>query len=1505
MTHRQSRSPGHRSRAQQRRIHRRRRLTAAALLLAALLTLGLGLAFAGGSPPGASGATPAAEVQVQTDGSLPARDVTLIGASPEEAAGETWGVGELGEINSGNFAIMQYTSQGGWRVGPDATDSTGQSLTDFVPLETTLMGAITPAGAGELVGTAADPKRQVLLLRNPGGAFTEAVLPNTGAGALMHSGENVFEEGRTPLVVPLDEGSRAGAFLVPVTRNTGGEEHVLHYDGERWSEEPIEVPAATALEGGGFHVLAIAASSPSNAWLLAQLSRQSRNVALFHRHEERWEEVSPSSLTVAGEPFAIPGDGSGSIPHSTGQILTVTPTGIWVDGERSDVDSRVTMYLKPSAEGEAASSVEELHAWCDPGEGFAGCEELPTALPVGASRSFAWSGSSGESPYGERVITGLGEGVTLRLEGTSFKRVLALGGSAAPDDVGGEFGAAFSSAREGWLGNDEMPVHLTLNPAPDRLQYWPVPFRYALAAIAPQPDAPPGALSSEALAVGEHGEIARYVPGEGWEPETPFGPGERHEAPPLRAVAWPTPTRAYAVGVISTTAPATPQMWLWRGETGRWEPDPATPLNFRGNLLGIAFDPGNPSVGYAVGQQGVLLRYGKTWTQEPESAIPAEAQGASFTSVAFAGSEALVAFRKNHPQQSGEPQHYTGGLLVNDGSGWQIDTAASAALGGAIPWSVAGLPDGGAAVAGTLGGLPGTATVIERQSAQGPWQATAPYPGQAPGSLALFREGGALRAVGAGGLPNTELDEQQRTLPPSLPPELVDPYPLTGGYVVRQTAEGWSDEERARNPVQDPLGEYQEYDMVYQPDPSAAMLISEDGSAGWAVGGFADAGHTEFDTADVARYPAESTSPPGAQVAAVQPNPTQAALDGSEATFAIGGGAQCVAACVNRSRAGLGPDIWLATALRQARRVGNARGFIYTGPRVTTGVGHGGFPVEYGREFARYAELLNSAGEQLPVFPVASESDSGPGTECEFQQAFSGFSQPLGSGETDAGVTPFVTDEVQDFRSSGDCSTYYAWSSTSPSGGAGPVRVIVIDTTAEGQEWAAERAWLGNELAAAAAAREPAIVAGNADLNAEIEEHRIEAEEAAQTIIGGHASAYFYDAPEENVEASLDDSATPAFGSGTLGYGSAVSAKLTDYLGANGFLLVHVDVAARRSDNLAPVSARLIPNVGELALEAEEGTLLRRSQAASFSGLARRPRAGGRSQRGRDVNEASLYIPIPENCVGARCAHRIAPEYTISSSEPEIGKFVTRNTAVSEPNAVLLGGPKEEPLPLGSNEQNLESGLFCAFNPGQTTVTISAGGLSSSLTVTVQAGSVRRPCGTVPDHKVSASTSTGVPAPPPVQPAANVNTGASPTSPPVPLPAPPPAPAPAPAAPRPPAPFTLQPALAVPLLPFVPPPVPTPARPSPPSGTSAVTSPVEIAEHEEESEEAPESVSNQAVAYRSSEHEPDPAYILAIIALAALAGASARRRGRRGPREVRLAEARLSDRRRRRSRRHW
>ena len=1147
----------------------RRSALALALALAALAALLAGALPGTGASSRAAGGGPATEPTPQTDDSVPAKEVTMIGATPaEEGAGadETWGVGK----GPAGAVPVRYAvggeGIGEWSLGPALQNESGQPLSGF-ELDTPeavgnstaaspLAGQLTADGAGVLAGYAGE--KAVLLVRepnNPANPFRET---DPSAESQLQAGERLLSFTRAPLLAPLDEaGGAAGAFVVPVEeRHAGVEESVLHWHGasKTWTREKIELPSSAS--ASEFRVLGIGASSPRNAWLIAQLSEDA--LALFQRQvsggEASWQPVAlqpggtpGEALSVNGEPLTIPGAHKEQVRS---QVLTVTEQGVWIDGERPEARASTTIFFKPASGGGAPS----LTSWCtleSSPPGTSPCQHpLPQAVPSGASRSIAWANS--QSPFGERVITGLSEGVSLRLEGESFVPVLALGASA-----GSTYGAAFSNPREGWLGNSQLPVHLTLKPATSSLTPWPVTFRHALVAVAPQPDAPAGSLSSEALAVGDLGEVARYKPGAGWLPESLIGPSGHHETPRLRAVAWPTSNRAYAVGDGG-------EMWLWRGETGLWEPDPAAPRGFDGNLLGVAFDPGEPARGFAVGESGVLLRYGKTWTQETQEGLPAESpcpppvaqqsarcawSNASFTSIAFAGSEAIVAYRL---LPAIDTNRYIGGLIVNDGGRWHVDAGAAEALESNVPWAVAGLPDGGAAIGAS-------SAVYERNGPAEPWQATpTPFPGGSePGSLALFRENGALRVVAAGSVPDTYGVEKAAEAPPGFPTTLIKPYPLPSNDeagVLRQTASGWRDEQHELNNAKEPPGDWSQYDMAYQPDPVFAVLVNPGGSEGWAVGGQVESEEHggALDTAAAERYGGEASAPVGTGNAPIPVEPTQA-------TFAIGGNAQCAAPCATRADARIGPDVWLSAALERAAIPG-VRAFLYTGPRVVSRKAISG-PLlaadqfSYASELGRYASILD--GAPLPAFAVASPTDRDDSeSELSFEQAFAAEPSPFGEGPERAGLASVSKPPA--CGATPDCeSAYYAFESTGP---AGPVRVIMLDNS--GEVNGAQREWLATQLAAAAAARHPAIVVGNADLSAQIAAGGDPGALAvAQILVQDGASAYFFDSPEENVteQLSYGGESIPAFGSGTLGYVSYQSERSGAFLGASGFLLAQVE----------------------------------------------------------------------------------------------------------------------------------------------------------------------------------------------------------------------------------------------------------------------------------------------------------------------------------------------------------
>ncbi|HXP99560.1 MAG TPA: hypothetical protein VN845_05795 [Solirubrobacteraceae bacterium] len=1336
-----------------------------------------------------------------------------------------------------------------WTIAETSLEEQGQVYRGMDPDR--MSARITPHGGGLLVGndsTRASGKQTVVLARDPGGRFR--VLPEPPAGTLLGAGEP-DEPGETgdKSAEALAEEEGSGVVADAAVESEGHTEAyfgafgrtrdlgVARWDGKQWTREAIELPTSY----GGFTIVAIAGTSPKNLWLLGEAEASSGlGIVLFKRKETKAGEFSWQPASLGSSLFAhseTAANGVSGVEPLTGQAqpLTVTEKGVWIDGNLQASGGGAdgydfTLYYDVSEEKVTGS-------WCD---ARGPSEEAICEHPLGARfgreagyRSFAFEGPG----YGTRIVTNPlqsgGEDSTnmgsyLSFEGTTFTWMPGAGADNAP-------GGAFYTPTDGWL---EGPVQITTTQQPSRLVGWPVSARAPFTAVTPPPGSPSGDFGAQALAVGADGVVARYTSGHGWEREFLQTSSGAVSSPTLRAVAWPEPARAFAVGNLGA-------MWIWRAETGLWEPDPAAPLDgFQGNLDGIAFDPSNPALGYAVGQDGVLLRYGKSWTQEEE--LPLGFSEANFSSVSFAGAEAMVVAEHD--------------LLVNEGSGWKVEPEVHALLE-SLPQApslnvVAGLPNGGAVLAGRD-------VVLERDSAGAPWHfSEQPIVGDTAIAAAPLLEGSKVRAL-LSVVPDFQYPPLLVLPPvePDTPPPVIPPNPLPGdGYLLRETAGGWQDEERAAY-----AGDGQ--DKPLKADPILALDVSTSG-AGWALGGWSgeadDAGRgtdasggsgqtirENVQTAGVYSYAAEGnpTAPSGETVA---PIPMQSAA----ATFAVGGHAECVEACAALADEGIEPDRNLSAALGQisglSTEPGGPRMLLYTGGRETQGQGP-----ESPAEANRYAQLM-SGGGSLPVYPALSAGDTESGEDSAFGAAFAGFDAPFGEGATPTGVStadiPPPTGAVRP-----GARTHYAFDSTGP---AGTVRVIVIDNS-RGSLAAAnpyqnpaepQGPWLEEMLADARARGIPAIVVGSRELDPNLPPAlnvATDAAEEAQIMVAGGASAYLYERPEESRASRIPSGGSvtiPEYGTGTLGYRSAISDSFTvgqpDALfGTTGYLLVGVEVAKRNpATNVAPVTARMIPLVQEVSLDPVDGTLLRRSSPALFEGLGRRPLAGDRwgpisgSSGNPNPPGSDPYAEFPPAlCRQSDCSSAIQPEYTFTSSEPEIANFVAQ-----DPNSTNLRKPLQNaeghPIP------DPRSGILCAFNAGTTTVTISAGGLSYSIPVTVQGGSVEQPCGTVPlspsHFKAQASSAPAAPAAPPPSPA--------PAPAPIAPPPPPPAPAAAPVvkvvpkpAPKVALPLAILPIAALPAVgpvPAVPPPPAASfARPIPPGGAT-----VRVFEEKREEEAAPE-----------------------------------------------------------------
>lgn len=1401
-------------------------------------------------------------------------EATLMGATP---GGEAWAYRQLpldvGEATPGatplafgpepspsspskQLAFLRYTDSTGWQVFRTPVDANGNPYRGPVPNRDS--AAITPSGGGVLVGR--DPNKplgeQVVVLdHEPGGSWRALRAPDSTV-LMAAEGEVLASDNGAGEIADaaFDEAGRTGLFFAAKGRSV--EEAVIHWDGQTWTREPIKVPADT---GGSFHIRAIGATGAANAWAIAEVDpTQGSSFVLLERVASgppEWVERGIAAAKFAARD--TPGEGIEGLAPIGGAArpLTVTQDGLWIDltATIGGFPQDLTIFY-----GIAAGAV--TGSWCDASPCTTGPLGVKLSRQLGYS-SFAWAGSG----FGTRIVTnpldpGGGEesnrGTYLRFSEGQFVR--RPGG-------GGNFRAsgAFSSVGNGWL---QGPVEISTKTAPSRLRPWPIPLRAPLTAITGAPGSPPGAIGSGALAVGAGGAVARYVPGQGWEREYLTTSSGAVNKATLRGVAWPEPGHAFAVGDRGA-------MWQWNASDDLWIADPGVPIGFEGNLMGIAFDPADPSRGYAVGKSGTLLGYGKSWEQEP---LPPGFDGANLTSIAFAGSQAIVTVG--------------GDLLTNEGGGWHVDSSAHALLdrvraGNPQLYAVAALPNGGAVAAGRD-------IVIERDGAGSPWRfSRQPILGSTAIAAAAVRSGGSLRAV-LSVVPQVIYPAADDLPPPdpNVPPPVIPPFGLPGdGYLLRETATGWEDEERSAFAGAGP-------DRPIKTDPTLALLLEPSGE-GWAVGGWsgnADAAgrgvssggggsavRERVRTAAIARFGAAAAAAPiGATRRPVE-------MPAGPVRFAVAGNAQCEEACAELAPESIGPDRTLSAALSLVGATNGGwgpRGLLYTGNRVGTGLGLG--------DGMRYASLLGSQ-PGLPVFPALGSSDLGDGSGAQaFKSSFAGFPAPLGTGSALPGIS---TAGIPGAAPGAGARTHYAFDSSGP---GGTVRVIVIDNSAGSLALSdpnqnpaeAQLPWLEAVLADARAESIPTIVMGNRSLNTSFTPKLNVASDGGQVakaLVDGGASAYLFDRPEENRSMRIPagaETTIPSFGSGTLGYRSQLSGVVgteapDSLFGDAGVMVLELNADERDpATNRVPVGVRLIPVIQDLSLEAIDGTLLRRSIPALFNGLGRRPLGGDRwgAPSAAGVPNPSGGDPYtefpPEQCLVAGCATRMSPEYSFASTDPDIADFVRQ-----DPNSANLRKPFLDSK--GKVVTDNSSALLCPFNAGTTTVTVSAGGYSYSQPVTVQAGSVQRPCGTRPlrPDRFKRNTATAAPPPPPPPPPSPAPTPASFPPPPPPAAPPPPVPNPVQIVPPPVVPAAFIP-LAAGIASFVPaailPPPPPVVRPLPPGGAPARTYQVEEKREEEAAIEESQAFSR---------YEPEsgggstvPPYLLGIVLIAALLGASVR-----------------------------
>jgi hypothetical protein len=1337
-----------------------------------------------------------------TDYVPPADDMSILGTIKDSPQDETWAYGYTSappaEVDGSRLpytappgveqlVLLRYLRSTGWEIVDVLRNADGS--TAFQQAATpTVTGAMEPSGEAWIVldqQPPGDSAHQIAAFhRMPGGSFVEDSTSSAALTSLL--GASGLGGNRLQLRTAAD-GSVFGWLLNPEqpadteteTGSTGSQVTVnTHLDygllsNGHWSLATAPSPGdLTVVPGASASLQGLALTDPSDGWAVFANAETTaaQPLMLEHLSGGSWSPVTNTGLDA----FDASGGFSStptqvSIP-ATGQALLLAGTSLWIEASNS------------------ASS--------DPGANAIGIYDTKTGKVTAswcASKVWLISISCGDQLQGnvpnklpDAIFDTPDAGpVAYAVENGSVSLYShdAWTSVAAPGfGTGLEGSNYFSAPDQGWLVGQAAVGRLAPPGQASPLTTWPEPNRSTLLSVALPPGSSGGTDESGALAVGLGGAALNYDSSAGWQ-VTPTPYQARHIA--LTSVAFAGPSSAFAIGQFGT-------ILHWDGTA--WSVDPASSQLTDVALNSVAFAPDGQ--GWAVGDQGTILHYdGSSWTAELP---PADDAGGDITSVAVAGS-AVYAIA-------------AGNLIVRGSDGTWMDAPPGllptdpAPAPGSLSL-VSGLPDGGAAIAGP-------SLVMVQQASGQPFDYSAqPLSGEVV-ALAVYRDSqGAVNAY-ASVAPSIDVGSGA--------------FPSGDGDLLRGTADGWQDLSQAQYPE---AGEGAPGEGALKSDPVLGVATDPTGEHAWAVGGYAGSATAaglgtqtvlasrpvQWQSASIWRYDDGGSAAP----AGVAPASIDLPAAPSTVSFAFFSSAMCASDCTAVPDAQ--PDVNLRSASAEINQFaaqpggplfalfgGNARGPIDAG-QYSNGVGALDMPSLPG--------LFAPLGG-VPLYAAYGPADAVPNLAdptAPWAEAFANAPAPFGSSPAPPGITPAGTPGDP----SGAVHKYYAFDAAQ---NGGTLRVIVLDNGGNPlqggplRDYRMQYEWLREELQSAEAEGVPVVVFASRPLHRDVYGGATDGSAVAQ-LLATHGVLAVFTTPGDNfiqqtnrkvmipVDAAPGAPQIPEYEGATMGYQETQNNGVDWYD-------VSVNTVARS------VKVQAIPIVSQLALEPLSGLTVARSGTLQFSAIARRPSATIATtiaNPGFPGFDQYTEIPATSSCSGC-----LAPSYSFSSSDPTIGDFVVPSGP---------GSPYPALDDSGNPTHSSTSGLFCGFNTGTTTVSVTAGLATEALQVTVLPGEIGRPCGTVYRAGVDAiiyeaSTTTnqegaGAPLASPPPAAAAVISAVLPSIVP---PPPPPAPAPAPAPPPAPAPFIpppvpfLPPAVVLP--PVVVPPIIPPVTPVPPGGSA-------------------------------------------------------------------------------------